>query len=58
MSAREARRKLLDLNFLTIRQIRTKAGEAFDLTDEVATHYAQIRADLKRRGAMIGANDT
>ena len=31
--------------------------EALDLTDEVATHYAQIRADLKRRGAMIGAND-
>ena len=31
--------------------------EALDLTDEAATHYAQIRADLKRRGAMIGAND-
>ncbi len=31
--------------------------EALDLTDEAAIHYAQIRADLKKRGAMIGAND-
>jgi tRNA(fMet)-specific endonuclease VapC len=31
--------------------------EALALTDEVATHYAEIRADLKKRGAMIGAND-
>ncbi len=31
--------------------------EALDLTDDAATHYAQIRADLKQRGAMIGAND-
>ena len=28
-----------------------------DLPDEAAAHYAQIRADLKRRGQMIGAND-
>ena len=31
--------------------------ETLDLTDDVATHYAEIRADLKKRGAMIGAND-
>ena len=31
--------------------------EALALTDEVATHYAEIRANLKKRGAMIGAND-
>jgi tRNA(fMet)-specific endonuclease VapC len=31
--------------------------ETLDLTDAAATHYAAIRADLKRRGAMIGAND-
>jgi tRNA(fMet)-specific endonuclease VapC len=30
---------------------------ALDFTDDAAVHYAQIRADLKRRGAMIGAND-
>ena len=30
---------------------------ALDLTDDVAAHYAEIRADLKRRGSMIGAND-
>ena len=28
-----------------------------DLPDEAAAHYAQIRADLKKRGQMIGAND-
>jgi tRNA(fMet)-specific endonuclease VapC len=28
-----------------------------DFGEEAAAHYAQIRADLKRRGAMIGAND-
>lgn len=31
--------------------------EAVDFTDEAALHYAEIRANLKRRGAMIGAND-
>jgi tRNA(fMet)-specific endonuclease VapC len=30
---------------------------ALDLTEEAAAHYAEIRADLKKRGAMIGAND-
>ena len=41
-----------------------KAYEAFirhlavlDWTQEAAEHYADIRADLKRRGEMIGAND-
>lgn len=28
-----------------------------DFPDDAATHYAQIRADLKKRGLMIGAND-
>ena len=28
-----------------------------DWPQDAAGHYAQIRADLKRRGAMIGAND-
>lgn len=31
--------------------------EAMALDDDAALHYAEIRADLKRRGAMIGAND-
>lgn len=31
--------------------------EVLDLPDAAAGHYADIRADLKRRGAMIGAND-
>ena len=31
--------------------------EALDLPDAAAVHYAEIRADLKKRGAMIGAND-
>jgi tRNA(fMet)-specific endonuclease VapC len=31
--------------------------EALDFADEAALHYAEIRADLKRRGALIGAND-
>lgn len=31
--------------------------EALDFTDDAAVHYADIRADLKRRGALIGAND-
>ena len=28
-----------------------------EFTSEAAVHYADIRADLKRRGEMIGAND-
>jgi len=31
--------------------------EAVDFADDAARHYAEIRADLKRRGALIGAND-
>lgn len=31
--------------------------DTLDLDDAAALHYAEIRADLKRRGAMIGAND-
>jgi tRNA(fMet)-specific endonuclease VapC len=31
--------------------------EALDLTNDTAIHYAEIRADLKKRRTMIGAND-
>lgn len=31
--------------------------DAVDFDEDVARHYAEIRANLKRRGAMIGAND-
>lgn len=31
--------------------------EVLGFTDEAPLHYAKIRADLKRQGAMIGAND-
>jgi tRNA(fMet)-specific endonuclease VapC len=31
--------------------------DAVALDADAALHYAEIRADLKRRGAMIGAND-
>ena len=31
--------------------------EVLDFSDEAALHYAQIRAALKARGTMIGAND-
>lgn len=31
--------------------------EALPLDEDVAVHYAAIRSDLKRRGALIGAND-
>jgi tRNA(fMet)-specific endonuclease VapC len=31
--------------------------EAVDFADHAALHYAEIRADLKRRGTLIGAND-
>ena len=31
--------------------------EVLDFPDEASHHYANIRADLKARGKMIGAND-
>jgi tRNA(fMet)-specific endonuclease VapC len=31
--------------------------EVLDFANAAAAHYASIRADLKRRGAMIGSND-
>ena len=31
--------------------------EVLDLPDQASNDYARIRADLKRRGTMIGAND-
>jgi tRNA(fMet)-specific endonuclease VapC len=31
--------------------------EVLDFSDNAFSHYAKIRADLKFRGAMIGAND-
>jgi tRNA(fMet)-specific endonuclease VapC len=31
--------------------------EVLDFPDEAAAHYARIRAELKARGELIGAND-
>ncbi len=31
--------------------------EVLDFPDQATAHYAKIRADLKTRGTMIGAND-
>lgn len=31
--------------------------EVLDFPDQASVHYAEIRADLKRSGRMIGAND-
>ena len=31
--------------------------DAVDFADDAARHYAEIRADLKKRGTLIGAND-
>jgi tRNA(fMet)-specific endonuclease VapC len=31
--------------------------EVLDFPDAAALHYAEIRAELKKRGALIGAND-
>lgn len=31
--------------------------EALEFADDAAVHYAEIRADLKKQGALIGAND-
>jgi tRNA(fMet)-specific endonuclease VapC len=31
--------------------------EVLDFPDQASLHYAKIRADLKTKGAMIGAND-
>jgi len=31
--------------------------QVLEFPDDAATHYAQIRADLKKRGQIIGAND-
>jgi tRNA(fMet)-specific endonuclease VapC len=31
--------------------------EVLDFPDKASSHYAKIRADLKARGRMIGAND-
>jgi tRNA(fMet)-specific endonuclease VapC len=31
--------------------------EVLDFPDDASPHYAKIRADLKSRGTMIGAND-
>jgi tRNA(fMet)-specific endonuclease VapC len=31
--------------------------DVLELDEDVARHYAEIRADLKKRGALIGAND-
>ena len=38
-------------------QLFLRHVEVMDFPDESATDYAKIRADLKNRGEMIGAND-
>ncbi len=42
-----------------LRQIELllEAHEIVEITEEVAEHYARIRANLEKRGAMIGGND-
>jgi tRNA(fMet)-specific endonuclease VapC len=42
-----------------LRQIELllEAHEIVEITEEVAEHYARIRADLEKRGVMIGGND-
>jgi tRNA(fMet)-specific endonuclease VapC len=42
-----------------LRQIELllEAHEIVELTEEVAEHYARVRAELERRGAVIGGND-
>ena len=42
-----------------LRQIEVllEAHEIVEITEEVAEHYARIRADLEVRGAVIGGND-
>ena len=42
-----------------LRQIEAllAAHEIVELTEEVAGHYARIRADLEARGVVIGGND-
>jgi tRNA(fMet)-specific endonuclease VapC len=47
---------------LSPRRVRDAAALAallpyVEVLEAAAGHYAEIRADLKRRGAMIGAND-
>jgi tRNA(fMet)-specific endonuclease VapC len=42
-----------------LREIETllEAHEVIEITEEVAEHYARIRAYLEKRGETIGAND-
>jgi tRNA(fMet)-specific endonuclease VapC len=42
-----------------LRQIEVllEAHEIVEMTEEVAEHYARIRADLEKRGVVIGGND-
>ena len=42
-----------------LRQIELllEAHEIVELTEEVAEHYARLRAELETRGAIIGGND-
>lgn len=34
-----------------------EAHEIVEITEEVAEHYARLRAELERRGEVIGSND-
>ena len=35
----------------------SRKSRVLELDEDAALHYAEIRADLKKRGALIGAND-
>ena len=59
---------LAELQYGVVVSARKKSNQAaldlllrhlavMELTREAATHYAEIRADLKKRGQLIGAND-
>ena len=38
-------------------ELLLEAHEIVEITEEVAEHYARIRADLEKRGVTIGGND-
>jgi tRNA(fMet)-specific endonuclease VapC len=38
-------------------ELLLEAHEIVEITEEVAEHYARVRADLETRGATIGGND-
>ena len=49
--------KNVGVRLATVTRRRSPYVEALDFVDDAALHYAEVRADLKRRGTQIGAND-